>query len=408
MSSVSNRLVHWMVHHDESWLFVAIYLGLAVGLSVFVSLFWLLVVALFHLLLEVVRQAYYRDTAGSVLLHAFWEIKMDLGLILLALSLVLYLEVVLGLLGLQSAARAAAVGRVTHTGVRAGSRAAQSATRAVGGGGSAIEQWIRGFLLTVDDMVRVLFAILLLRERKRQLAMQRAERGKVTDAEEQMTSSPTPVVPLEESEGSEQCEKVAPAGAEIGSAVEQAANDSRAETAAADGEVVETAGNDVPEAAGDEVREVLGTEAREIAGNETDENSNGTRGPGSDAALERMAAHSPAEAAMPGCARARNGEAADVQRTGEALEPAQCPLRESIDVERSERQVPSADGSTEPAPAWRGSWAMSDLVGLIMVGVGASLLAAAPYLTSHEWETAVMTIAQELRPLAGLESPPDP
>jgi hypothetical protein len=165
----------WIRNHDESWLFVAIYIGLAVGLSVFVSLFWLVVVGVFHLVLELVRQAYYRETWTSTVLHAWWEIKMDVGLILLALTLVLYLEVVLGLLGLQSAARAAAATRVAHAGARGGSRAAQAGSRAAhaaargsraGATGSAIEQWVRGFLLAVDEMARVAYATLVARKRK--------------------------------------------------------------------------------------------------------------------------------------------------------------------------------------------------------------------------------------------------
>jgi hypothetical protein len=180
------RLGEWVRHHDESWIFVAIYIGLAVGLSVFVSLFWLVVVGAFHLTLELMRQSWYRETWTSTVLHAWWEIKMDVGLILLALTLVLYLEVVLGLLGLQSAARAAAATRAAHAGARgasraaqagsraaqAGSRAAQASSRAAQAGtragatGSAIEQWVRGFLLAVDEMARVVYATLVARKQK--------------------------------------------------------------------------------------------------------------------------------------------------------------------------------------------------------------------------------------------------
>jgi hypothetical protein len=172
----AGRFADWVRNHDESWLFVAIYIGLAVGLSVFVSLFWLVAVGVFHLALELMRQAYYRETWTATVLHAWWEIKMDVGLILLALTLVLYLEVVLGLLGLQSAARAAAATRVAHAGARGGSRAAQAGARAAqtaaragsraGATGSAIEQWVRGFLLAVDEMARVTYATLVARKKK--------------------------------------------------------------------------------------------------------------------------------------------------------------------------------------------------------------------------------------------------
>jgi len=139
----------WVREHDERWSFVVLYLGLAVGLSVFVSLFWLLVVAGLHFVLECGRQAHYRESPWEVGAHALWEIKLDVGLVLLALTLVLYIDVVLGLLGLQSAARAAAV---TRAGARIGTRAA------------AWERNIRTFLLTVDEMARVAYAAFLFKK----------------------------------------------------------------------------------------------------------------------------------------------------------------------------------------------------------------------------------------------------
>jgi len=145
-------LSDWIRDHDESWIFVVVYLGLAVGLSVFVSLFWLVVVAALHLGLELIRQSFYRDGAREVMLHALWEIKLDVGLILLALALVLYVEVVLGILGIQSASRAAAA---TRAGARIGARAA------------AWERNLRTFLLTADEMARIGHAAFMLRRKKR-------------------------------------------------------------------------------------------------------------------------------------------------------------------------------------------------------------------------------------------------
>jgi hypothetical protein len=139
----------WVREHDERWSFVVLYLGLAVGLSVFVSLFWLLVVGGLHFVLECGRQAHYRDGPLEVVGHALWEVKLDVGLILLALTLVLYIDVVLGLLGIQSAARAAAV---TRAGARIGSRAA------------SWERILRTFLVTVDEMARIAYAAVLMRK----------------------------------------------------------------------------------------------------------------------------------------------------------------------------------------------------------------------------------------------------
>jgi hypothetical protein len=139
----------WVRDHDERWSFVVLYLGLAVGLSVFVSLFWLLVVGALHFALECGRQAHFREGRLEVVGHALWEVKLDIGLVLLALTLVLYIDVVLGLLGVQSVARAAAV---TRAGARIGTRAA------------AWERNIRTFLLTVDEMARIAYAAVTVRK----------------------------------------------------------------------------------------------------------------------------------------------------------------------------------------------------------------------------------------------------
>jgi hypothetical protein len=164
----------WVRDHDERWSFVIIYLGLAVGLSVFVSLFWLLAVAGLHLALELGRQSQHREGKLEVLSHALWEVKLDVGLILLALSLVLYIDVVLGLLGLQSAARAAAV---TRAGARVGARAA------------AWERNIRTFLLTVDEMARIGYAAYLVR------------RGRAGVASETQPPEPVPQVATSPGDG---------------------------------------------------------------------------------------------------------------------------------------------------------------------------------------------------------------
>lgn len=400
----SSRFVRWIVHHDESWLFVAIYLGLAVGLSVFVSLFWLLVGGAFHLLLEFVRQAHYHRGAGRVLLHSFWEIKMDLGLILLALSVVLYLEVVMGVLGLQSAARAAAVGRMTNTGVRAGTRAAQAGTRAAqagaraaGGTSSAMEQWVRGFVLTVDDIARVLYAVFLIRRSRKQSLTQRAEAAAVTDAGERTAVG-----------------EAAPARAaapelEIVDAAAEAGGGTRAETPTGENETRDTwrtadedAGGARPqapltEAAGDAPQSMAAeTEAHECA----DAPHERTRDPNACAEASHEPAETPNES--PDAPEREAAQSADTEQAAE-LEP---PLRagtEACSAGDTGRRAGSADARTAPRSSWRGAWAVSDLVGVLMVAVGLFLLSAAPYLTGHEWGTAVMTIADELKPLSGLE-----
>jgi hypothetical protein len=141
----------WVAEHDERWTFVLLYIGLAVLLSVFVSLFWLVVVAAAHFLLECMRQSQRLSGARDVLSGALWEIKLDVGLVLMALILALYVDVVFGLLGLHSAARAGAVARV---GLRVGSRAA------------AWERNIRTALIVVDDALRLGQGAAMVRRRK--------------------------------------------------------------------------------------------------------------------------------------------------------------------------------------------------------------------------------------------------
>jgi hypothetical protein len=127
----------FVAHHDERWLFVALYIGLAVVLSIVLSLFWLVAVAGLHFALECARQAMHRQSRSDVVSHALWEIKLDIALVLIALALSLYMEVFLGILGVQSAARATAASRI-------GIRAARAA---------AWQRTIRGAVLIADDIV---------------------------------------------------------------------------------------------------------------------------------------------------------------------------------------------------------------------------------------------------------------
>lgn len=131
----------WVVEHDDRRLFIALYIGLAVVLSIWISLFWLLVIVGVHLLFELVRQAYLQRRPLALVGHALWEIKLDVALVLLALVLALYMELVLGVLGLNGAARmGGAVARAGARGVRF----------------AAWERTLRGILLSADDAVQVL------------------------------------------------------------------------------------------------------------------------------------------------------------------------------------------------------------------------------------------------------------
>ena len=251
-------LREWVRDHDESWIFVVLYLGLAVGLSVFVSLFWLVVVAGLHFLLELLRQRHYREGPRSVVLHALWEVKLDVGLVLLALTLVLYIEVILGILGIQSVGRAAAV---TRAGARVGTRAA------------AWERNLRTFLLTVDEMARVVHAGVMLRRK--------------------------------------------------------------------------------------------GTRPKAVA---------------------------------PGAAIAPVGSG-DVEATTAttATTAPTAPTPPTAPTAPTPPTAPTAPGPPRPS-AWSLKWKLGDRIGLALVAAGLVMMAAAPYLTSHDWASARAVLAEELRP----------
>ncbi len=135
----------WIINHDDSWLFLGLYIGLAVVLSIWISLFWLVAVVAVHFLFEWVRQTHLTKHRRTAFLQVLWELKLDIGLVIFALVLSLYMEVVLGLVGLQGATRA---GAAVQAGAKGGARFA------------VWEQILRGVLLTVDDVAQVARAVL--------------------------------------------------------------------------------------------------------------------------------------------------------------------------------------------------------------------------------------------------------
>lgn len=123
----------WVLEHDQNWSFIIPYVILAVVLSIWISLFWLVVVVGIHALFEWVRQKHHRPNA-RIYHHVLWEIKLDIALVIFALQLGVYMEFVLGVLGLGSAARA---------GIQSGARFA------------GFEHALRGILISVDDAAHV-------------------------------------------------------------------------------------------------------------------------------------------------------------------------------------------------------------------------------------------------------------
>jgi hypothetical protein len=145
----TNSLRTWIIDHDNQRLFVVFYIGLAVVLSIWISLFWLVAIVAVHFLLELTRQYYLLERRRDILAEALWELKLDLALILFALALSLYMDLLLGAVSIGLTARLTALSRTSRF-----AQLFQSAARA----GSRFAGWqrlIRGFLLSVDDLAPV-------------------------------------------------------------------------------------------------------------------------------------------------------------------------------------------------------------------------------------------------------------
>jgi hypothetical protein len=127
----------WVADHDDRWLFTFLYIGLAVVLSIWISLFWLVAVVAAHGALEwwSLRQ---RGYAGALFGPVTWHLKLDLALILFALWLGVYMETLFGIAG---------IGAMARTSAQAGARFI------------AWQRALRGVLLTVDDAAQVARAV---------------------------------------------------------------------------------------------------------------------------------------------------------------------------------------------------------------------------------------------------------
>ena len=123
------RMRRWLLEHDHRVGFTVTYIGLALVLSMTISMFWLVAVVTAHGVLE-----YW--TLGKAgpgdhrLGRTLWHIKLDIMLVLAALWLGLYIDLLFGVAGLGAAARTGA----------------QVSTRIV-----AWQRTIRGVLLSVDE-----------------------------------------------------------------------------------------------------------------------------------------------------------------------------------------------------------------------------------------------------------------
>lgn len=94
----------WVENHDDRWSFTLVYVGLALGLSTAISLFWLVAVVAAHGALEAVALRR-RGVRDHLLGRVAWHLRLDGVLVLFALALGLYFDVIFGVVGLAPAAR---------------------------------------------------------------------------------------------------------------------------------------------------------------------------------------------------------------------------------------------------------------------------------------------------------------
>jgi hypothetical protein len=135
MSLTIGSIKTWIINHDDKKLFVVAYISLAVILSIWLGLFWLCVVVGVHYLFEVFIQLDQRQSLSQALAVGLWEIKLDIFLIIMALLVSIYIDVILGAAGLSAGARTAAT---------AGARFA------------GWQRLIRVILLSVDDLAQAI------------------------------------------------------------------------------------------------------------------------------------------------------------------------------------------------------------------------------------------------------------
>lgn len=155
-------IIDWIHEHDDRLSFVILYIGGAIALSVWMNLFWVIMLMLCHFGLEIVRGRLIGER--HPLPHALWEVKLDIALVLFAIVVALYSEHVLAALGIGQAARA---GQAATRGVQFASRFA------------VVERALRVALLTMDDIARLIQAAIKFKNRR---AVPEPETGPAPDS----------------------------------------------------------------------------------------------------------------------------------------------------------------------------------------------------------------------------------
>lgn len=160
--SLKEKIVKWIHTHDDCWFFVIAYIGLAVVLSTFISLFWLIAIVIFHGIFELIKFSSNTKNTPLLIKKVLWEIKLDIALIFFSFVIHLYLGFAMGVAGIGGISRAGAgIARAGSTAARATSATARTiqtsarvAPRVV-----IIQRTLRAGLMMLDEAILVLRGI---------------------------------------------------------------------------------------------------------------------------------------------------------------------------------------------------------------------------------------------------------
>lgn len=156
--TTKQKVYQWIKEHDNQKVFIIGYIGLALLLSTFISLFWLIFVVLIHGIFEYIKYKSMGNSLRVTFLNVCWELKMDFALILFAFVIHLYIGFILGIAGLSGLAKTSTA---TTKIVADCAKTTQAATKFM-----VIKRSLRAGLLMLDEAVFAIRGFLFNRKRK--------------------------------------------------------------------------------------------------------------------------------------------------------------------------------------------------------------------------------------------------
>lgn len=181
MEGRKQRLITWIHKHDDCWYFLIAYIGLAVILSTFISLFWLVVIVALHAGFEIIKISNETNNKAILLKKVLWELKLDIALIFFSFVIHLYMGFVMGVAGIGGMSRlgagAARAGSATARATSATARTIQSGAR-VAPRFVIIQRTIRAGLMMLDEAILVLRGFFLGDKTKREKKSSKTKKAK--------------------------------------------------------------------------------------------------------------------------------------------------------------------------------------------------------------------------------------